>query len=86
MIWLDGSSQLLKSNSINECMFVDAIDDCFLHQLVDFPTHQIKPVTLANTLDLIVADQNESISHIEQLLPLGNVKRGHICMIWDYCF
>jgi hypothetical protein len=64
-----------------ERTFLDAVNDSFLHQHVDKPTHW-RPGQNPTLIDLILTSDDVSILNLTHLSPLA--KSHHACLLFDY--
>jgi hypothetical protein len=60
--------------------FIECIRDCFIHQHVDFPT-RYREGNIPSTLDLVFTNEEQLISNITPLSPLG--KSDHVVLNID---
>ncbi len=71
--WSSGAS--LGNCSQNATAFVDAVNDAFLYQHIDFPT-RYRPNETSNTLDLIFTNEESMVEEVSESAPLG--KSDHV--------
>ena len=75
------SSTSLSPLSID---FLDAINDAHLCQLVTFPTY-IDNGLLKNTLDYVLTDQPNRLTHLSSSSPLGSSnQKTHLSLCWSF--
>ena len=77
--WNEGDGVVNRSQAETE--FLDAINDSFLEQCVNFPT-RIRQGHRSNILDLILTNDPQRIYNLYSLPGLG--RSDHVCMIFDY--
>ena len=68
----------LSCNTTYSQMFLDTIHDHCLFQHITEPTHY-RPITVANTLDLIFTNEDGMINSVEYLPGIGS--SDHVCLI-----
>jgi len=71
----------MTTTSIRSQEFIEAIQDVFLSQMVNFPTRHGNDPTKGNTLDLILCSHPELIGNIDDIGPIGN--SDHTCVQFD---
>lgn len=67
----------------SEESIITALDDCFMHQMVDFPTFQQDHGHLTSTLDLILSNDPHRIRKLNCMPPLGNLRKAHVGLTWQ---
>ncbi len=82
--WSNGCVvSILNENGI-EHKFADILNENFLYQHVNIPTFQLSDELTDNTLDLIFTTQSSSVCAIESKFVLGNIKRGHLVLGFEF--
>ena len=67
-------------------MFLNALQDLELQQLVTFPTyHDSHDATPTNTLDLVITDNPDRATAVEPDAPLGSTPRGRAHVVVKWC-
>lgn len=80
IIWTDMPTSRGGVDSL-PTKFLECLNDCFLFQHVTLPTHH-RPGQRANTLDLVMTNENDMIVDLEHTAPLG--KSDHDCLKFIY--
>ena len=61
--------------------FLNATQDVFLHQLINFHTRPTSELTKGNILDLLMCNYPEKIENVEDIGPIGN--SDHTCIKFE---
>ena len=67
-------------------IFLDCLNDCFLHQNVIEPTFQNNVGEMTNVLDQILTECKNRIFGLIHLPPLGDINHGHHTINFKYSF
>ncbi|XP_065678154.1 uncharacterized protein LOC136093146 [Hydra vulgaris] len=85
--WANGCVDVIdvisNENGI-EHKFLDILNENFFYQHINIPTFQLSDDQLINTLDLVFTTQSASVSLINSKFVLGNIKRGHLIIRFDF--
>ncbi len=70
----------------SDTMFMQALEDSHLQQLVTEPTYLDRmTATPTNTLDLVIADDPSRIFALETDVPLGSTPQGRAHLVVKWC-
>ena len=78
--WENCSSKIKNSTDINS-LFTDCVRDCYLYQHIQEPTRQ-RGTDCPSVLDLIFTNEEDMVSDIQILSPLG--KSDHSVILFDF--
>jgi hypothetical protein len=76
--WSDEYYGILSSASdVQAKVFLECLNDCFLHQNVIEPSFQNNIGEMTNVLDLILTECKNRVFELIHLPPLGGINHGH---------
>ncbi|XP_004206196.1 uncharacterized protein LOC101238883 [Hydra vulgaris] len=82
--WDLSSIPTVSNTDILSSNFIDILAESFLIQFVTKPTFQLDEITSNNTLDLIIAKNENRVLDIIHHAPLTSLKKSHHVLQWDY--
>ncbi|XP_065679099.1 uncharacterized protein LOC101234374 [Hydra vulgaris] len=82
--WDLSSIPTVSNTDILSSNFIDILAESFLIQFVTKPTFQLDEITSNNTLDLIIAENENRVLDIIHHAPLTSLKKSHHVLQWDY--
>ncbi|XP_004207315.2 uncharacterized protein LOC101240603 [Hydra vulgaris] len=82
--WDSSSIPTISNTDTLSSNFIDILAESFLIQFVTKPTFQLDEITSNNTLDLIIAENENWVLDIIHHAPLTSLKKSHHVLQWDY--